>query len=79
MHSRPNFLVPLPVLKIVFRAKVRDGLQRLFRADKLVFAGQLAALSNRQAFLDFLHPLCQKQWVVYAKAPFHSPHHLPQF
>ena len=79
IHSRPNFLVPLPVLKTVFRAKMRDGLKRLFRANKLVFAGQLAALSSRPAFLTFLYPLCQKEWVVYAKAPFRGPHHLLQY
>jgi len=79
IHSRPNFLVPLPVLKMVFRAKMRDGLKRLFRANKLVFAGQLAALSSRPAFLAFLYPLCQKEWVVYAKAPFRGPHHLLQY
>ena len=79
IHSRPNFLVPIPVLKMVFRAKVRDGLKRLFRANKLVFAGQLTALASRQAFLDFLDPLCEKEWVVYAKAPFRGPDHLLQY
>jgi hypothetical protein len=64
------------VLKIVFRAKVRDGLKRLFRAGKLVFAGETAALSNWKAFLRFLDPLCHKEWVVYAKAPFRGPDHL---
>jgi hypothetical protein len=79
IHSRPNFLVPVPVLKIVFRAKVRDGLKRLFRAGKLVFAGQIAPLSNWKAFLAFLEPLCKKEWVVYAKAPFRGPDHLLQY
>jgi hypothetical protein len=69
-------LVPVPALKIVFRAKVRDGLKRLFRAGKLVFAGQLADLSERKLFLAFLEPLCEKEWVVYAKAPFRGPDHL---
>ena len=76
IHSRPNFLVPVPALKIVFRAKVRDGLKRLFRAGKLVFAGELAPLSDWKAFLAFLAPLCKKEWVVYAKAPFRGPDHL---
>jgi putative transposase len=44
--SRSNFLLPVPVLKIVFRGKVRDGLKRLFRARKLVFAGPLAQLAT---------------------------------
>jgi hypothetical protein len=77
--SRPNFFVPVPVLKIVFRAKVRAGLKRLFRAGKLVFAGQLADLSDGKLFLAFLEPLCKKDWVVYAKAPFRGPDHLLQY
>ena len=28
---------------------------------------------------NFLYPLCQKEWVVYAKAPFRGPHHLLQY
>lgn len=76
IHSRPNFLAPVPVLKVVFRAKFRDGLKRLFRAGKLVLTGQLAPLSNREAFFAFLQPLCEKEWVVYAKAPFRGPDHL---
>ena len=79
IHCAPNFLVPVPVLKIVFRAKVRDGLKRLFRAGKLLFAGQLAGISTRKAFFDFLDPLCEKEWVVYAKAPFRGPDHLLQY
>jgi len=67
------------VLKLRFRAKVRDGLKRLFRAGKLVFAGQLAPLSDGKAFLAFLRPVCEKEWVVYAKAPFRGPHHLLQY
>lgn len=76
IHSRANFLVPVPVLKIVFRAKVRDGLKRLFRTGKLVFAGQLAHLSEWKAFAALLDRLCKKEWVVYAKPPFRGPDHL---
>ena len=71
--------MPVPVLKIVFRAKFRDGLKRLFRAGKLVLAGELAPLSDRQVFSAFLEPLCEKEWVVYAKAPFRGPDHLLQY
>jgi hypothetical protein len=79
IHSRRNFLVPVPVLKIVFRKKVLKRLARLFRAGKLVFAGDLAGLSNRKSFSAFLEPLREKEWVVYAKAPFRGPDHLLQY
>ena len=67
------------MLKIVFPAKVRAGLKRLFRAGKLLFAGQLADLSSPKAFFRFLEPLCEKERVVYAKAPFRGPDHLLQY
>jgi hypothetical protein len=67
------------VLKLVLGAKVRDGLKRLFRSNKLVFAGTTTALSNWSAFLDFLEPLCHQEWVVYAKAPFRGPDYLLQY
>jgi hypothetical protein len=33
-------------------------------------------LSDWKLFLAFLEPLCEKEWVVYAKAPFRGPDHL---
>src|ERR1035438_3953206 len=66
IHSRPNFLLPVPVLKIVFRAKVRDGLKRLFRAGKLVFVGELADLSRWNRFLSFDGESVTFRWKDYA-------------
>jgi hypothetical protein len=51
---------------------------RLFRAGKLRWTGELAALGSEKAFRSFLPPLGQKEWVVYAKAPFRGPDHLLQ-
>src|SRR5215472_5053845 len=76
VHCRAKFLLPIPVLKVVFRRKFLAGLRRLFRAGKLVLAGQLASLSTPKAFFRFLQPLRDKQWVVYAKAPFGGADHL---
>ena len=77
--SSPKFLLPIPALKVVFRAKFLDGLMRLFRAGKLVLSGDLKPLRNEQAFSSFLDPLSEKEWVVYAKAPFGGPEHLLQY
>ena len=79
IHTRPNFLLPVPVLKEVFRGKFLDGIMRLFRAGKLVLAGKLAPLSDEKVFRAFLQPLHRKEWVVYAKAPFRGPDHLLQY
>lgn len=79
IHTRPNFLLPIPVLKEVFRGKFLDGVMRLFRAGKLLLTGELAALGSEKAFRSFLKPLGKKEWVVYAKAPFRGPDHLLQY
>jgi predicted RNA-binding Zn-ribbon protein involved in translation (DUF1610 family) len=77
--TRPNFLLPIPVLKEVFRGKFLNGVVRLFRAGKLVLTGELAPVGNEKAFRSFLKPLGEKEWVVYAKAPFRGPDHLLQY
>jgi putative transposase/transposase-like zinc-binding protein len=79
IHSSPKFLLPIPVLREVFRAKFLDGLMRLFRAGKLVLSGKLQPLREEKAFRAFLDPLSKKEWVVYAKAPFGGPEHLLQY
>jgi hypothetical protein len=79
IHTRPNFLLPIPVLREVFRGKFLDGITRLSRARKLVLAGELAPLRHPKAFATFLAPLAHKKWVVYAKAPFRGPDHLLQY
>jgi hypothetical protein len=77
--TRPNFLLPIPVLREVFRGKFLDGVMRLFRAGKLLLTGELVALRSENAFRSFLKPLGKKEWVVYAKAPFRGPDHLLQY
>lgn len=77
--TRPNFLLPIPVLREVFRGKFLDGVMRLFRAGKLLLTGELVALGSEKAFRSFLKPLGEKEWVVYAKAPFRGPDHLLQY
>jgi Putative transposase len=60
-------------LSTVFRAKYRDGLNRLYTGQALRLTGTTADLEASHAFKRFLKRVCQKNWVVYAKAPFGSP------
>ncbi|PYG26283.1 putative transposase [Pelagimonas varians] len=50
-----------------------ERLLALHRAGELNFFGDLAALSEPQAFAAYLAPLRKKEWVVYAKPPFGGP------
>jgi hypothetical protein len=71
-----NFLFPVKALSVVFRGKFLDLLTRAFARNKLLFVGQTACLANPLAFKRLINALRLKPWIVYAKKPFGSPHHV---
>lgn len=71
--SREYYFLPVKVLSRVFRNKFRALLQRAFDRGELGFYGELMPLANTQAFRRFLQAATQRDWVVYAKRPFHGP------
>jgi hypothetical protein len=73
VHPKYNFLLPLDVLKPVFRGKFVDGLKRAHRRKKLDFGGVTKSLQEPKAFAAFLQTLHRKEWVVYAKHAFGGP------
>ena len=76
VHPRYAFFLPVKVLSLVFRGKFVAGLKRAFRHGKLVFPGNLKAVSTEKSFRAFLRPLFRQDWVVYAKPPFGGPEHV---
>jgi Putative transposase len=48
-------------------------LVKAFDAAKLQFFSSLELLRDRSSFLDYLAPLREAEWVVYAKRPFAGP------
>ena len=76
IHARPNFFLPVKVLRQVFRGKVVAGLRAAFREKRLAFPGSLQALAPESAFRTWLRSLHRQPWVVYAKPPFGSPAHV---
>ena len=76
IHARPNFFLPVKVLRQVFRGRVVAGLRVAFRARRLSFPGGLQALASESAFRTWLRSLYRQSWVVYAKPPFGSPAHV---
>jgi len=61
------------VLSRLFRRRFLEELARAHSLGQLRFFGEHAALADRRAFADWLKPLCQCEWVVYAKRPFAGP------
>jgi Putative transposase/Transposase zinc-binding domain len=71
-----GFFLPKKVLSKVFRGKFIDGLEQLFRGNKLAFHGSLSWLVEPRAFAKFVQQLHQHYWVVYPKKPFGGPEHV---
>jgi len=70
---RPGFFLPVRVLSSLFRGKFLDLTLKAFERGELSFQGRLAPLAHPQAFAEYLAPIYDKSWVVYAKPPFGGP------
>jgi Putative transposase/Transposase zinc-binding domain len=73
ISSRPNFLLPVRVLGMLFRRLFLTRLIELYEAGRLAFFGTQADLTNRRVFLHRLAAVRKKRFVVYAKPPFSGP------
>ena len=70
---RPGFFLPVRVLSRLFRRLFLEGLQGAWHAGQLQFFGEYQGLGEEAAFIEWLKPLRQCEWVVYAKRPFAGP------
>ena len=77
--SHPLFLLPIPVLRTVFRSKFLDGLRQLYRKDLLDCRGPAADFRDPAWFEELTARLGKKKWFVYAKPPFGGPAHVLRY
>jgi len=70
---KPGFFLPVRVLSRLFRRRFLEELATAYRSGRLQFFAEHAALSDAQAFAQWLAPLREVEWVVYAKRPFAGP------
>jgi hypothetical protein len=68
--------LPVRVLSRLFRRLFLEALEKAYAAGKLQFFGDLQPLRHPPAFVGYLAPLHQREWVVYAKPPFGGPQHV---
>jgi hypothetical protein len=73
VSCRPHFFLPVRVLSRLFRRLCLEQLLAAHDAGGLQFFGNHIALADRKAFLKYLAPLRDTEWVVYAKEPFGGP------
>jgi hypothetical protein len=70
---KPGFFLSVRVLSRLFRRRFLEELQTAHRDGLLKFFGEHVDLADADAFADWLMPLRQCEWVVYAKRPFAGP------
>ena len=73
ISCRAGFFLPVGVLSRLFRRLFLEYLLKAFDASKLEFFSSLQSVRDRSSFLDYLAPLREAEWVVYAKRPFAGP------
>jgi hypothetical protein len=73
ISCRVGFFLSVWVLSRLFRRLFLEYLLKAFDAGKLQFFSSLESLTDRSSFLDYLAPLREAEWVVYAKRPFAGP------
>src|SRR5680860_389711 len=70
---RSGFFLPVRVLSRLFRRLLLEKLSAAHHAGQLQFFGQHQHLADPRDFANYLAPLRQIDWVVYAKRPFAGP------
>ena len=73
VRCRPGFFLPVRVLSRLFRRRFLEELAAAHQRGQLQFFGADAALADAMVFADWLAPLREVEWVVYAKRPFAGP------
>ena len=70
---KKGFFLPVRVLSRYFRRRMLEELGHAHRRGQLKFFGAHASLADPDRFAEYLEPLRQCEWVVYAKRPFAGP------
>ena len=70
---KPGFFLPVRVLSRLFRRLFLEALSDAYHTGKLQLFREHLSLAEPQQFTEWLQPLRQCEWVVYAKRPFAGP------
>ena len=73
VSCKPGFFLSVRVLSRLFRRLYLERLNQAFQTGELKFFGEHRDLADATAFTDWLKPMKQIDWVVYAKRPFAGP------
>lgn len=70
---KPGFFLSVRVLSRLFRRRFLEELEKAHRYGQLQFFGEYVHLADAKDFADWLAPLRDCKWYVYAKRPFAGP------
>ena len=71
----PSFSYP-PGAQVAIPGESSGRFEAIVPRQKTGLRGPTRTAIGVEGILAFLRPVCEKEWVVYAKAPFRGPHHL---
>ena len=77
--ARSRFLFPVKAMSKVFRGKLLERLEELYKGGLLTLEGGCAELADRPTFDKLKDDLYRTKWVVYAKQPFGGPEQVFQY
>ena len=80
VYSKKKFFIPVRVLSKVFRGKFLSLLKKAYEHQQIPFSEEsLPCEEERSTFPALIDSLYGKEWVVYCKKPFKTPHHVVQY
>lgn len=79
VRSKKKFFIPVRVLSKVFRGKFLSLLKKAIDQQKVQPTCESIHDADPSFFSSLLVSLYEKDWVVYCKKPFKTPHHVVQY
>ena len=79
VECKPNFFLPVHLLSRCYRRLFLERLRTAFDAGGIVFHGELVRLRDPSEFAQYLKPLANIPWVVFAKRPFAGPSQILEY
>jgi hypothetical protein len=72
-HCKNDFLIPVDVIKKMYRGKFMDYFMQAINKKEIQFCGTLSCYENPATLNQLKELLYEKTWVVYIKPSFASP------
>ncbi len=79
IQSSKKFFIPVKVISRKFRGNFLYHLKQAWNEGKIKLFNNALELLADNNFLNFLTTLYNKDWIVFCKKPFNSPHHVVKY